>query len=49
MRSLIVTFYAVIEKLEKKKKYKYKCVAQLRQEMEANQGNMFNGPSGTFH
>jgi hypothetical protein len=44
--SELVTFYAATEKLEKKKKDE--LVAQLRQEMEASQGNLFkSGPSGT--
>jgi hypothetical protein len=43
--ALLVTFYAAAEKLEKRKKDEF--VAQLRQELESSQGNLFNGPSGT--
>jgi hypothetical protein len=42
---LLLTFYAATEKLEKKEKDE--LIAQLRQEMEASQGNLFNGPSRT--
>jgi hypothetical protein len=38
--SFLITFYAATEKLDKKKKYE--LVVQLRQEMESNQGIMFN-------
>jgi hypothetical protein len=40
--SLLVTFYAVTEKLEMEMEKNTKCVAHLGQESEARQGSMCN-------
>ena len=43
--SLLMNFYTATDKLEKKKN---ELVEQLRQDMDASQGTLFNRPSGTF-
>jgi hypothetical protein len=40
--SLLLTFYAATEKLEKNKKDE--CVSQLSRDMESSQGDICNGP-----